>query len=148
MFPTAQIVDWVEHTWWKPSCNHGKPVYEKEIASAADVNAFIHFWDDRDGKSLRGWRMGPVGGSDEVWAFNHGHHSKENLMLPTRGWKVPWHGAVDIYLEVISDASKRDSKVKSLPACFIWCRKNLGEPDASWWTFVKRSQQQMKYTSR
>lgn len=103
-------------TYLMETCNHGKPVYEKEIASAADVNAFIYFWDDRDGKSLCGWWMGPVVGSAQVWAFNHGHHSKENLMLPTRGWKVPWYGAVDIDLEVISDASKKDSKVKSLLA--------------------------------
>ena len=103
-------------TYLMKTCNHGKPVYEKEIASAADVNVFIYFWDDRHGKSLCGWWMGPAIGSAKVWAFNHGHHSKENLMLPTRGWKVPWNGAVDIDLEVISDASKKDSKVKSLLA--------------------------------
>ena len=76
--------------------HHCKPVYSKE-APAWCVPAFIYFWDNRNGKELNGWWIGPALAAETVWAYNE---DVAALQPPQKGWKIPWNGSVDKKLKL------------------------------------------------
>ena len=52
----------------------------------------LYFWHDRNDSGNNGWWFGPAIGSDIAWGrhrVQHGHSA------PTRGYNVPFSGAVD-----------------------------------------------------
>ena len=76
----------------KDQDNHCKPVYWKK-ATVTSVEAFIYFWDKRDGKEHNGWWIGPAVGTDIIWTFNDDTTASRP---PRIGWRIPWDGPVDV----------------------------------------------------
>lgn len=60
--------------------SHGRPAYRRD-----SPQAWIYFWDMRDGKALSGWWIGPEVGSDPVYAH---HHEPLSQFPPFKGWKL------------------------------------------------------------
>jgi len=75
--------------------NHGRPVYQN-AEKRKIYDAFLYYWDDRDGPELAGWWIGPKLGGIDVWV----HHPKDSEVPPTTGWHTPHDGPIDTNMVV------------------------------------------------
>ena len=120
--------------------NHGKPFYQK-IYNAVDIcEAFIYYWDARDGPEFQGWWSGPAVGGKRVWAHNAGAGVGDGP--PAIGWKVPYNGPIDENLVVEAKSSKTPAETQRSSSPYVeWRRMLKHDPDtkrpADGHTFVK-----------
>ena len=112
--------------------NHGKLVFKKiatanvqAIGPRVDANAFIYYWDERDGPDFAGWWIGSeVGGTKtqwgstvwSVWSHNAAVPPARWQAPPSSGWKAPWNGCVDETLIVtVAPRAPAPPRVLALP---------------------------------
>eukprot|EP00746_Dinoflagellata_sp_MGD_P167002 gnl/MRDRNA2_/MRDRNA2_97280_c0_seq1.p1 gnl/MRDRNA2_/MRDRNA2_97280_c0~~gnl/MRDRNA2_/MRDRNA2_97280_c0_seq1.p1 ORF type:complete len:2064 (+),score=613.81 gnl/MRDRNA2_/MRDRNA2_97280_c0_seq1:164-6355(+) len=84
--------------------NHQRKYYKKtqKIAGHENVQAFLYYWDDRDGAEFSGWWFGDKVGGEQVWSRN----SVKTVSPPMSGWKIPWDGAVNPHLSITYGPAK------------------------------------------
>jgi hypothetical protein len=76
--------------------NHGRKVYKK---LHSDYEAFVYYWDDRDGAAGVGWWLGSEVGGDETWS--HSTALCFGMEPPLTGWKIPFDGPLCDTLVVV-----------------------------------------------
>jgi|EP00927_Polykrikos_kofoidii_P053582 hypothetical protein len=85
--------------------NHGRKYYKKiqKIAGHENVDVYLYFWDERDGKAFSGWWFGNQVGGAQVWSRN----KQPSATPPKNGWTIPWDGEVKPDLLCMSATEKQ-----------------------------------------
>ena len=107
------------------STNHGRAVYKKDLwPGDVEVDAYIYYWDERDGARLSGWWLGPVVGGELAWAY---HPSRVAMRPPYTDWMVASCLSIDrtfVLLPALSDEEEWEMRRKS------FLRVNMGNEAA------------------
>ncbi|CAK0909639.1 unnamed protein product, partial [Prorocentrum cordatum] len=87
--------------------NHGRPAFRiGDIDQGQGFDAFIYYWDDREGADFAGWWMGPRLGGEDVWVHHPGWPA--DRWPPRSGWCAPHDGPVDAVMVVETVTAAED----------------------------------------
>lgn len=103
--------------------NHEKKYYKRfarPVQGQPRVDVFLYYWDERDGKDFSGWWFGNAVGGTQVWS----RHRLSTPAPPRSGWTIPWDGAVNKDLTVVTADEKRALEQKDSKVLQV---KKLGE---------------------
>jgi len=95
--------------------NHGRKVYKKAGGKGPDdMNAYMYYWDERDGPSFTGWWFGNQVGGSQVWS----HCPSNSQRPPKNGWKIPWNSVENPVFTVLSKAEQVAEANEAVKATF------------------------------
>eukprot|EP00929_Paragymnodinium_shiwhaense_P029909 TRINITY_DN17051_c0_g1_i4.p1 TRINITY_DN17051_c0_g1~~TRINITY_DN17051_c0_g1_i4.p1 ORF type:complete len:2008 (+),score=805.96 TRINITY_DN17051_c0_g1_i4:95-6118(+) len=83
--------------------NHSRKTYVRtSTGEPEELDVYLYYWDERDGKQLSGWWFGAEVGGAEVWS----RKATNSMVPPKSGWMIPWDGDVEPDLVVMTGREK------------------------------------------